>query len=280
MKRKILMLLLMTIFLFSTGMVLRQQMQYRKIAVDSAEAAQLAGLPERAQLAPPDPTQSGASEASAPPEDAAALSGLDLSVLQAVNRDVVGWIAIPGTQLSYPLVQGEDNKYYLTHSWKRDYCAGGAVFLECTNSPALDGFHTIAYAHRMRDGSMFGMLKHYRDLDFWQQHPSVYLVTDNGISRYEIFAAREAPVEGLVYRLDLEESGLKEEFIQDCVEHSVIDTGIVPTAEDRLLTLSTCTGHGYSSRWVLHCVLECSRSGARLETEGGRDSRILSTPGL
>ncbi len=62
-------------------------------------------------------------------------------------------------------------------------------------------------------------------------------------------------MKGLVYRLDLEESGLKEDLIRDCVEHSVLDTGIVPTAEDRLLTLSTCTGRGYSSRWVIHCVL-------------------------
>ena len=54
---------------------------------------------------------------------------------------------------------------------------------------------------------------------------------------------------------DLEERGLGEAFIQDCIDGSVIDTGILPDTGDRLLTLSTCTGTGYATRWVVHAVL-------------------------
>lgn len=258
--RGVLLVLLAAVFLTSIIMALRQRMQYRKIAADRASAAQTAGLPDTPRSAPSRPAAGlpetpETPEAPALPEEAAALAEVDLEALRAVNGDVAGWIEIPGTELSYPLVQGADNQFYLDHNWKGEPSGGGSVFLECTSSRDLSGFHTIAYAHRMRDGSMFGSLKGYQDPAYWQEHPSVYVVTDRGVARYDVFSARTAGVRSVVYRLDLEESGLEEELIRSCAEDSVIDTGIVPEAGDRILTLSTCTGNGYAARWVVHAVL-------------------------
>lgn len=261
----VLLALLAAVFLFSVGMMARQQLEYQKIAADSEEAARIAGLPVRSDA--PRPTASAGTAAPAPPEPdeteappeelpvEAVLAGIDLEALRAVNGDVMGWIEIPGTELSYPLVQGRNNRYYLSRSWKKEPSAGGAVFLESTNSGDLTDFHTIIYGHRMNNESMFGPLKHYKDPDFWREHPSVYLATEAGVYRYDIFAAQEAGVRELVYRLDLETSHLEEEFLQYCVENSAIDTGIVPTASDRILTLSTCTASNRAKRWVVHGVL-------------------------
>ncbi len=205
---------------------------------------------------PAHPAEAGqAPPSEALPEEAADLADIDLGALRAANEDVAGWIEIPGTELSYPLMQGTDNQFYLSHNWKGEASRGGSVFLEATSSPELTDLHTIVYGHRMRNGSMFATLKYYKTLDFWQEHPRVYIVLDDGVYRYDIFAAREAAVGGPVYRLDLEERGLGEAFIQDCIDGSVIDTGILPDTGDRLLTLSTCTGTGYATRWVVHAVL-------------------------
>lgn len=186
------------------------------------------------------------------PEEAAGLSEIDLEALSAVNEDVSGWIAIPGTDLSYPLVQGSDNDYYLNHTWQKEPSSGGAVFLEYTSDRNLTDFHTLVYAHRL---TMFSPLKYYRDQDFWEAHPSIYVVTGQGVSRYDIFSVEEASVTGLVFRLDLEENELEEAFLRDCVDNSVVETGIVPETDARILTLSTCTGHGHDTRWVVHGVL-------------------------
>jgi len=263
-KRRLLAAALLLVFLFSAGMAVRQQLIYRQIQSDSAEAAEIAGLTKQrpATSQPPSAGPDGpAAEETAPlepteplPEEAAALAEVDLEALRAVNPDVRGWIAIPGTELSYPLMQGPDNQYYLSHNWKRELLGGGSVYLESTNSGDLSDFHTIAYAHRMRNDSMFGTLKYYKDEDFWKEHPSVYLVLDGGVYRYDIFSAREASVKGIVFRLDLEESHLEEDFIQACIERSVIDTGLTPEAGDRILTLSTCTETGHATRWVVHAV--------------------------
>ncbi len=265
-EKKWIALLLGAVLLFSLVMVVRQELRYRQIEADIAEAQRLAGLAgdaeragapsgsygtEGADLTRPD----GTLPLEALPPEAAALTGIDLEALRAVNGDVVGWIAIPGTELSYPLLQTSDNQYYLNHNWKREPSSGGAVYLEATSDAGLGAFHTLAYGHRMRNGTMFASLKYYNRTDYLEAHPSVYIVLDNGVYRYDIFSAREADVKGIVYRLDLEKSGLEGEFLDDCLENSVIDAGFIPMKENRFLTLSTCTGIGHATRWVAHGVL-------------------------
>ena len=182
-------------------------------------------------------------------------AAMDLSPLRIINADVVYWIEIPDV-LSYPVLQGTDNAYYLTHAWDGVKNATGAIFLDCLASPDLTDFHTRIYGHRMRDSSMFNRLKLYADADFWRQHPSVYLSDESGTRRYDIFAAYEVGVNEIVYRQDFPGAEERQELIQFGLEHSVIETDITPTPEDRIITLSTCTGSGHRSiRWVVQAVL-------------------------
>lgn len=246
------------VFAFSAIMAVRWRIEQRRIVADRGEAERVAGLPP-AKVSPlPSATPPPSWEPTPQPlpEEAAALAELDLDGLREVNGDVIGWILIPGTELSYPVVQGADNQYYLTHNWKKEPSGGGAVFLECTNSSDFMGFNTIVYAHRMNNETMFGTLKYYDRIDFWREHPSVYVATEGTVRRYEIFSAEEAGVREIVYRLDLEESALEEEFIEYCVDSSEIETGVVPGVDDRILSLSTCTAAGRpETRWVVHAYL-------------------------
>lgn len=265
---RILTILLAAVFLFSTAMAVRRQLQYRKIDAGNDEAMRIADLSY--ESIPPISARPGedgfsGNRASGQKGDgpkemlsgvAAAAMNVDLEALREVNQDIIGWIMIPGTELSYPLLKGEDNRYYLIRDWKKERSSGGAIFVEETNNPDLTDFHTIIYGHRMRNGSMFAALKDYQDQDFWREHPSIYLADAEGVSRYDIFSAGEVNVNSLIFRTDITESHLEEELLKCCVETSVIDTGIVPTAEKRVLTLSTCTGRGYHSRWVVHGILE------------------------
>ena len=114
----------------------------------------------------------------------------------------------------------------------------------------------LLYGHRMWDISMFGSLKQYADADFWRQHPSVCLSDERGTRRYDIFAAYEVGVTESVYRQDLSSAEDRQELIRFALDRSVIDTGIAPTPEDTIITLSTCTGSGHhSTRWVVQAVL-------------------------
>ena len=184
------------------------------------------------------------------------LSETNLEALREVNEDVVGWIAIPDTKLSYPLMIGTEGDYYLKRTWEKVSSIAGSIFIENLCSDDLTDFNTVIYGHRMNDGSMFASLKYYNDQEHWAEHPYVYIYDDNGAHRYEIFAAYEATLQGSTYQIGFANEEYMQIFLDNCMGYSDIDTGVVPTIHDKIITLSTCTGRGYSSRWVVQARLE------------------------
>lgn len=257
--------LLALVFLFSTAKLLTQQQDntagsssYQDAIVLASSKTPLAALPE------PTTEPTSAPEilqwVPAPLEEEdphiQTLAEMDLEALREVNPDVVGWILIPDTKVNYPLMQGEDNDYYLNRTWEGKRNSIGSIFLEHLNSPDLTDFNTIVYGHNMKNGAMFGCLHQFRYQDHWQTHPYVYIRTDEGTYRYEIFAAYRAEKESNTYALHFPNDPFKEAFVQEALENSVIETGVQPEITDRFLTLSTCSGAGYSTRWVVQARLK------------------------
>lgn len=242
---EVLFLMLMGVCLFF--LYLRNIGDQRAVQLYS-EAGRLAYVAEAVE---PSSAPSATTSPAEAKEDAA--TGMDLSPLQEVNPDVTGWIEIPGI-LSYPLLQGGDNAYYLTHAWNGEENAAGAVFLDYRADADLGNFNTLIYGHRMRNGTMFGSLKHYKDADFWRENPSVYLANEDGTRRYDIYAAYETGLTAATYQREFSGSEEKQDFIRYGLERSVIDTGVTPTAEDTIITLSTCSGGDRNTRWVVQAV--------------------------
>lgn len=268
--RKALTALLAVVCALCLGRTALQLVQYRQGDETYAQAQELAGLPDLPDLPPVDVTD-GSGEASGSagadgteeaPEEvpvwqdpyAQALKDMDFSALRQQNPDVLGWILIPGTRVSYPVVQGTDNSYYLDHTWRGGKNSVGAIFMDYRNSGDLSDFNTIIYGHRMNNRSMFGTLSQYKSRSYWQAHPYVYLTDDSGTHRYEIFAAGEVSVDSDVYRLGLRSSSGRQSFLDSCLSLSALNTGVTPHVYDKVLTLSTCTGNGHATRWVVQAV--------------------------
>lgn len=243
-------LILSLVLVAGGGYLAWKHMDYQKGAADYAEAVETAAVPRLEAVPVPE-----RGKAAAPDPNLGLLAEVDLDSLREVNKDVLGWIVIPDTVLSYPLVQYEDNQYYLNHTWQDKRSSVGAIFMECKCAPDFSDFNTIIYGHRMNNESMFGVLHNYKEEDFWRDHPTVYVVTDGGVQVYDIYAALEVGIREIIYHLDVKERDQKQEFIDFGLEHSVISTGIVPAAEGQMLTLSTCTDQGHATRWVVQAVL-------------------------
>ena len=262
-KRKNMVIKAVCLILLTAGLagMIKTGLSYHKGDVDYAEAMELAKVPKleagNSEKGQGQGTQGGDMRESEETDPyMLSLAGIDLDALRENNSQVTGWIAIPDSQVSYPLVQGEDNSYYLNRTWKRERSSVGAIFLECQVNRDLSDFNTIIYGHKMRNGSMFGGLNNYSSREYWEAHPCIYIADGNGVYRYRIYAAYETGVREITYRLNITESEKKEEFIRFGIEHSLIDTGVKPGTEDKVVTLSTCTGNGYSTRWVVQAVRE------------------------
>ena len=268
--RKITSLLLVLISLFGIGMYLKQQQE--KIAggnsYQDALALATSGTTKKAETTQSLLSAEAAEEAErmepqwvvAPLDEEdpyiQTLETMDLEALRKVNPDVVGWILIPDTEINYPLMQGTDNDYYLKHTWDEKPYAVGSIFLEYLCSADFTDFNTIIYGHNMNDGSMFAGLRKYREQKYWAEHPYIYIRSDYGVYRYEIFSSYLAKVDSNTYGLQFSGQQSRKNFLHNLLVQSVIETGIEPETTDRILTLSTCSGTGYTTRWVLHARLK------------------------
>ena len=257
-------MLLALVFLFSITMYLQQQRDKAagKSIYSDALALATSGNPKKQQ---PQATEAPLPVAepqwvAAVPEDGdphiQTLEEMDLEALREVNPDVVGWILIPDTVVNYPLMQGTDNDYYLKNTWDGKRYAVGSIFLEHLNSPDLTDFNTIVYGHNMQNGSMFASLREYRNQEYWEKHPYVYIRSDQGVYRYEIFSSYLAKVESNTYGIRFTGEESRKAFLNNLLVYSDIDTGLEPAVTDRVLTLSTCSGRGTTTRWVVHARLK------------------------
>ena len=179
----------------------------------------------------------------------------DFETLLSVNDEIIGWIVIPGTNISYPICQHNDNQYYLEHTSQREPNLVGAIFADYRVKEPFGEFNTILYGHRLLNQTMFSALKTYVDKEVWEKHPYIYICTPDNIYVYEIYAAFRGDPDGLSYHVGIHTDKKKQSYIdytRSCAEY---DTGIVPDTEDSFLTLSTCTGTGHTQRMIVHSVL-------------------------
>ena len=263
MKKK-LRILLLIIFLISTALLLRQVLDNAggSSSYDSALSIATSGgskktAPEKREAAVNEETKpEWVPEEVTGDEHLESLADIDLDALREVNPDVIGWIRIPGTKVDYPLLQGQDNDYYLKHTWDGKENSVGSIFMEHRNSPELTDFNTIVYGHNMNDGSMFANIRRYATDWYRQRHPYVYIAGPAGVYRYEVFSSYQAAVDSPAYGLSFHQDKTRADFLGTAIRDSQADFGIRPELTDRVLTLSTCSGVGYSHRWVLHARLK------------------------
>ncbi len=182
------------------------------------------------------------------------MTRIDLSSLQNMNSDAIGWIEIPGTVLSYPMVQANDNSFYLTHTFRKDTNKSGSIFIETQNAPDFSDLHTIIYGHNMKDGSMFAQLKNYTTESYLKEHPYIYIDLADSSHCYQIFSCHETNPEepdNKVYTIGYQANDTYAAFLDSIKSASAFDTGVNVSTEDSVITLSTCTNNG-DTRFVVH----------------------------
>lgn len=177
---------------------------------------------------------------------------VDFTGLKAINPDVIAWIQIPALDISYPVVQGDDNAYYLHHLFTGESNINGSIFVDYHNQPDFTDQNTIVYGHNMKNGSMFGTLDAYNKREVFEQHPEFYIYLPGKILEYRIFScyAGRTGSEGYIYRFPEEEDF--QTFLDRVSSYAAYDTGTELVVTDKVVTLSTCVSSNRNYRYLVH----------------------------
>lgn len=179
------------------------------------------------------------------------------AALYQENEDLVGWLSIEGTGIDYPVLQCEDDEYYLHHDFYGEDSKYGCLYVR--EQADLDGgTNFIIYGHNMRDGAMFGDLDLYLKESFFQEHPTISFDTLYEERVYEIVAVFWSQVYHAgdevfkyyqFYEADTREEF--EDFYRNIKALSIYDTGVEAEFGDTFLTCSTCAYHVEDGRFVV-----------------------------
>lgn len=174
------------------------------------------------------------------------------------NKKLVGWLTIDDTSIDYPVMQTENNDYYLEHNYNQEYDKNGSIFLDCTCNPAFPNDNMIIYGHNMKSGKMFGSLKKYASIDFYKKHPQIRFDTIYEEGIYDVmyvFRSRIFSEEEIVFKyyqfIDATSENEFESNMEEMSRLSLYDTGITANYGDRLITLSTCDSSETNGRFVV-----------------------------
>ncbi len=167
---------------------------------------------------------------------------VDFQKLQQVNPDIIGWIhmeAIPS--ISYPIVQGEDNDYYLHHTVEGERNSSASIFVDFQNAGDFSDANTIVYGHNMKNQSMFGLLKQYKKAETCAKSPYFWILTPQQDYRYELFSVREVNERDEVYSLFSSNGEGFKSYLETMQAESEVAFNLEFDGTEKVVTLSTCT---------------------------------------
>lgn len=177
------------------------------------------------------------------------------AALYAQNNDFIGWLNIPGTNVDYPVMQTDDNDYYLHRNFDRQEVFEGTLFADYRGKITPEGMpqNTVIYGHNMLLKYQFSALQNYKkDIEFLKMSPVIEFNTLYGNAKYKIisvFLVNWLPKDGEVFRYNSTNYFNNQSeffnFVVECMDRSLYETGVDIEYGDEFLTLSTCDKSTY-----------------------------------
>lgn len=177
-------------------------------------------------------------------------SSIDFRALLELNADIVGWI-VGGETIDYPIVQGADNHYYLSHLVNHERNRLGSIFMDQDNQRDFSDRVTVLYGHNMKDGSMFAALTKYNSQSYYDRFPAMTLHLPKGDYEVELFAGKlmDGNDESACFGL-IDEEGFQS-WIDGLRRASTFQSAGVVMPEDRIVVMCTCSYVDDNARYAV-----------------------------
>ena len=201
---------------------------------------------------------------------------VDFAALQEVCGDVVGWIYCEDTPINYPVVQVDDNDYYLRRDIEGNHSTAGTIFVDGNNRKGFLDSNMIIYGHHMRNGSMFACLENWEEQEYYEEHPVMWLLTPEQDYQIVLFSGYTTSATSDTYTIFTDPCEQLDRYLQDCIAKSDFQADVAIDGTGRYVVLSTCAYEFDDARHVLHGMLvpAAGREGAAGGSLYGKEGTV------
>ncbi len=210
---------------------------------------------------------------------------IDFETLNSINPDVQGWIRIDGTKIDFPLLQGEDNQFYLKHDIENNSNKNGSIFLDC-RSNSLDcemsdlSDVSYIYGHHMSSGAMFASLCNFKEQAFLDEHPFGIIKTEDGdIYKLDFFAGMVVSGEddSVIYTPGFADEEEFQAYYDSVRDRAMVSSDIDLQLGDKVIALVTCSYETKNSRFVLYARMTKQLEKVNEQTNNNERGNVVYT---
>ena len=155
------------------------------------------------------------------------------------------------TVINYPVMHGETNDTYLHHSYDGTYNASGSIFEDARNGRGFVDPVSILYGHHMASGAMFATLDLWQAVDYFYEHPVMWLLTPTRDYKVELCSAYNTSAYSDTYSFFTAHDFAFAEYLRMVLSSSVIRTGAEADPNANYILMSTCAYVFEDARSVL-----------------------------
>ena len=179
---------------------------------------------------------------------------IDFEALREINNDSAAWLYNPATVIDYPVFETDNYTYYINHLPDGTVNANGSLFIDYNNASDFSDPLTVIYGHHMKSGKMFGGLVGYKQQEFYDLHPYMYLYTEH--ENYRIDLMYGAVIGAGKWK---EHAFMFTENMGNLLEYAMDNTTFESDTEykegDRIIVLSTCSYEFNEARYIVVGIL-------------------------
>ena len=217
--------------------------KYEEMATTAAETT----------VTEPETTEPETTEPETEAADPDLLREIDFKSLQERNKDVVGWIYVPGTVINYPVLWREDdNNYYLRRDIDRREGSYDGIFMDGADSADISERQILFYGHHMKNRTMFTQVCDFKEEDFFKEHRKAYFYTPDHTYVLRTMAClytdSGADKRKMEFADQLEFDAYVNEMTKRCSFREIPEGGV-----EQIFTLVTCSYEFNDARTLLYC---------------------------
>lgn len=179
---------------------------------------------------------------------------LGFAEIAEINPDTVAWLTLDGTNIDYPVLQGEDDLEYINKDIYGKSSLTGSIYLRTQNKADFSDSYNLVYGHHMDNGAMFGDIGKYIDPNYFDAHRNGILMSPAQNYAIKVFAAMKTDAyDQLLYFDDINSEKKYGDILEHIAKNSIIYKN--DTSPDKIIAFSTCMDTRTNGRAIVFASL-------------------------